>query len=557
MPSTDGPRRAILYARVSGEEQAKKGYSLADQLDALRDWCSKNNHEIVDEVQDRGFSGAYLERPGLDRIREMVVGGEVDAVVVLFRDRIARGVYAQLLSEEFREHGARLVALNSRGDNSSDGELGDNILDVIAAWERKKIAERMNRGKRRKAREGKVVAGPRPNYGFRFNEKRDGYLVEEDKMVVIRRIFRMVGAEGMALNATRCTLEKEGILTPSGRRSWSRQYLRDCIYDDTYLSHTFEEISQLITQEIAGSLDPSCNYGVWWYGTERHVYAQRRESAPDGTPRYKKVKKSVPAPREEWIAVPVPDAGIPKKWVVAAREAIKDNKWISNAGDKVWQLTGGVMKCAECGRAMSVNHIRAKGRGYYRCTGRYNGGIENRCLMSHTVRAEEAETRVWEFVSEILTNPHRLKRGLEKMLENERQPSMGEEETPWLKRIAEIDLKQERLLDLHLDGDITTEQFRAKSAELEAARAAAEGQVEAARSRLARLKEIEVSKDALISHYATLVPQVLTGLSPEEKNQIYKKMHLHVVAQRDGTLIADWGCNVLPLPPGSCRTRGR
>jgi predicted site-specific integrase-resolvase len=134
-----GPKRAILYARVSGEEQVKKGYSLADQLDALRDWCSTNDYEIIDEVQDRGFSGAYLERPGLDRIREMVAGGDVDAVVVLFRDRIARGVYAQLLSEEFRESGARLVALNSRGDDSPDGELGDNILDVIAAWERKKI----------------------------------------------------------------------------------------------------------------------------------------------------------------------------------------------------------------------------------------------------------------------------------------------------------------------------------------------------------------------------------------------------------------------------------
>jgi hypothetical protein len=126
--------------------------------------------------------------------------------------------------------------------------------------------------------------------------------------------------------------------------------------------------------------------------------------------------------------------------------------------------------------------------------------------MSHTVRAEEADARVWEFVSEILTNPRRLTRGLEKMLENERQPSAGEDEASWLKRIAEIDLKQERLLDLHLDGDITTEQFRAKSAELEAARTAVEGQLEAARSRLARLRDIEQSKDALISHYASLVP---------------------------------------------------
>src|SRR5215213_2722105 len=267
----DGSKRAILYYRVSGGEQKKRGYSLFDQRDTLRAWASENGYEVVEEIEDAGYSGAYLERPGLDRVRELVRGGMADAVVVLFRDRIARGVYAQLLAEEFRQHGARLVALNSSGDDSPDGELGDNILDVIAAWERKKIAERMNRGKRRKAREGKVVAGPRPNYGFRFNEKRDGYLVDEDKMVVVRRIFRMVGAEGMVLNAARCALEKEGIPTPSGRRTWSRQYLRDCIYDDVYLSHTFEEVSAIVSSEVAGSLDPSCTYGVWWYGTERHV----------------------------------------------------------------------------------------------------------------------------------------------------------------------------------------------------------------------------------------------------------------------------------------------
>src|SRR5688500_12183178 len=191
MPNTNsqGRKRAVLYARVSGDEQVKKGYSLADQRGALREWCSEIGYEIVDEVQDRGFSGAYLERPGLDRVREMVTAGEVEAVEVLFRDRIARGVYAQLLSEEFRQYGARLVALNSRGDDSPDGELGDNILDVIAAWERKKIAERMNRGKRRKAKEGKIVAGPRPNFGFRFNEERDGYLIDEERIAVIRRIF--------------------------------------------------------------------------------------------------------------------------------------------------------------------------------------------------------------------------------------------------------------------------------------------------------------------------------------------------------------------------------
>src|SRR5919112_2894323 len=192
----DGSKRAVLYCRVSGEEQRKNGYSLADQQDTLRRWCAENGYEIVDEVEDGGYSGAYLERPGLDRVREMVATGSVNAVVVLFRDRIARGDYAQLLVEEFRDHGARLVALNSRGDDSPDGELGDNILDVIAGWERKKIAERMNRGKRRKAREGKLVACPQSDYGFLYNDTRDGYEVDSSRMALVRRIFRMVGVEG-------------------------------------------------------------------------------------------------------------------------------------------------------------------------------------------------------------------------------------------------------------------------------------------------------------------------------------------------------------------------
>ncbi len=189
MPSTNGhgpKKRASLYARVSGDEQKKRGYSLSDQRGALR---------------GGGCGGA-------------------------FRDRIARGVYAQLLSEEFRRHGARLEALNSRGDDSPGGELGDHILDVIAIWERKKIAERMNRGKRRKAKEGKVIAGPRPDYGFRYNENRDGYVVDEEKMALIRRIFRMVGVEGATLNTVRRTLEKEGVLNASGRKGWTRQWLR-------------------------------------------------------------------------------------------------------------------------------------------------------------------------------------------------------------------------------------------------------------------------------------------------------------------------------------------
>ena len=104
-------------------------------------------------------------------------------------------------------------------------------------------------------------------------------------------------------------------------------------------------------------------------------------------------------------------------------------------------------------------------------------GGENRCSMSRTVRADEAGARVWEFVSGILTDPARLVPGLEKMLENERQPSVESNEALLLRRLSDMDRKQERLLDLHLEGDITTAQCRAKSAELNEARATVEDQI--------------------------------------------------------------------------------
>src|SRR4051794_28241961 len=206
MPSTNGhgPQRAILYARVSTDEQARSGYSLAQQLEALREYAAREGYEVLKEVTDAGQSGASLERPGMDRVRDLVAGGGVSVVLAQDRDRFAREpAYHYLLKREFEEHGTKLRALNDRGDDSPEGELTDGILDQLSKFERAKTAERSRRGKLRKAREGKVLAVYRPPYGFRYNDARDNYLIDEESMRIIARIFRMVGAEGYTMCATR------------------------------------------------------------------------------------------------------------------------------------------------------------------------------------------------------------------------------------------------------------------------------------------------------------------------------------------------------------------
>jgi site-specific DNA recombinase len=72
---------AILYARVSTDEQARSGYSLAQQLEALREYAAREGYEVLEEVVDPGQSGASLERPGMDRVRDLVSAGGVAVVL--------------------------------------------------------------------------------------------------------------------------------------------------------------------------------------------------------------------------------------------------------------------------------------------------------------------------------------------------------------------------------------------------------------------------------------------------------------------------------------------
>jgi site-specific DNA recombinase len=58
-------------------------------------------------------------------------------------------------------------------------------------------------------------------------------------------------------------------------------------------------------------------------------------------------------PVEERIGVPVPDSGIPREWVDAARRNLSNNRQAANAGRRLLDLSAGILRCAGCGRAMS------------------------------------------------------------------------------------------------------------------------------------------------------------------------------------------------------------
>jgi site-specific DNA recombinase len=548
MPNTNGHglKRAvlwaILYARVSTDEQARSGYSLAQQLEALREYAAREGYEVLEEVVDPGQSGASLERPGMDRVRDLVAEGGVAVVLAQDRDRFAREpAYHYLLRREFEEHGTKLRALNDRGDDSPEGQLTDGILDQLAKFERAKITERTRRGKLQKARSGKVVGGHTANYGFRMNAARDGYAVDEPKMAVVRRIFRMIGEEGLAITAVTKILNKEGEPGPTGGR-WNTKAVRWFVLDDVYKPHTSEEVAKLVSPEVAALLDRDRRYGIWWFNRERWRRTKISEPSLTGEGRdYRWKVVSTLRPREEWVAVPVPDSGIPRETVEAARHIVGNNVACSSNGDRFWELSGGVLRCSECGRRMRTSVTRKKdGKRYfyYSCASRREGKLSS-CANRKTHRAERIEPAVWDLVSELLTDPERLRAGLDAMVEQERSGSRGNpdhEARVWLERLAEADRMRAGYQELAAKGLMTFEELGARLEELETTRRTASDELEAIRRRAERLEGLEHDRDALMEFYAGALPEELERLKPEERRRVYEMLRLEVSARPDGTL---------------------
>ena len=86
--------RVALYARVSTEEQAIHGLSIAVQQENLRNWADENHHTIVDVYVDAGISARKpaSKRPSLQRLLDDVRSGRVDMIVFTKLDRWFRNV---------------------------------------------------------------------------------------------------------------------------------------------------------------------------------------------------------------------------------------------------------------------------------------------------------------------------------------------------------------------------------------------------------------------------------------------------------------------------------
>lgn len=180
----------VAYCRVSTEEQAAEGFSIEGQAEKLKAYADLMELGEVVVVTDPGLSGKNLDRPGLQRILQMVEDGHVDHVLVWRLDRLSRNLGDLiLLADQFGQAGVGLHSFSEKLDlSSATGRMFYNILGTFAQFYREQLAENVTMGMSQARAQGRWVNRPPTGYDLH-----DGLLVPNERAPVVRRIFTLRG----------------------------------------------------------------------------------------------------------------------------------------------------------------------------------------------------------------------------------------------------------------------------------------------------------------------------------------------------------------------------
>ena len=375
------PRRAAIYARVSSQRQRKQS-TIQSQITQLRCRVEQDGHQLLDEhvLLDDGYSGSYLDRPALDRLRDLARERAIDMVYIHAPDRFARRyVHQVLLMEELERFGCDIIFLEHTPSKDPNSQLLTQIQGAIAEYERAQIAERSRRGKLYHSRQGAVVSWKAP-YGYsyvRYESERGRWEINEDEAPLIRELFAWVRDEGISVRQATKRLTDSPWSPRGGRDVWPTSSVREILTNEAY-------------------------YGVSYYNRRRWIESERTDHA------FKKNRKTKCEwrPREEWIPIPVP-AIIDKDTFDRVQEQLKKNKAFSrrNLQRNDEYLVRCLLSCGVCGRSLVVHSY---GRHtYYQCTGNVDpvtAGRTERC-PSPMVYSHDLDKAVWETVQSLLQSP--------------------------------------------------------------------------------------------------------------------------------------------------------
>lgn len=382
-------QRVAVYARVSTNGQERED-TIESQLCQLKKHTAALGIVLADDdiYQDNGFSGANMNRSGLEELRDKVAAGHYDIVFVLDPDRLARRFVLQMiLLDEFKSHNCQLQFVKRPIGESPEEQLLLQVQGVISEYESAKIQERTRRGKLHRMKQGEIVTG-RPTFGYNYISKQGDrlarYEINEEEAAWVKEIFRWYTFDNVSIRGICRRLSDFGVETVKGR-PWSsgaiHSILKHSLYTGTGYANKEECLERSASIFTAGKIT---------------------------------VKKRT-RPREEWIPFSAPVI-IDDETFELTQNKLKLNSQLASRNTKGQYLLRSLLVCGECQRRMRVY---TQGQKYICFFSRPSGVRESRngslCGNKVKLSVPELDAIVWKTVKAILDKPSSLKNYYNKM----------------------------------------------------------------------------------------------------------------------------------------------
>ncbi len=364
-----------LYCRVSTDPQ-EDNTSLDEQEAAGRQFCAENGF-IVGMVHREVFTGyQYRERKELEKMRLRYREGKIQGVVIRTLDRLSRSQsHVAILMEEMEHYHITLYSVKEVIDDTPMGKFARMVLSFVAEMEREKILDRTLTGRVSKAKQGKIVSGVKPLYGWKWNdpEQKDYLVLEAEQASVLRQAAEEY-ANGVSLYQIVARLMAEGVLPPKGS-TWQIRTLRR-ILTDPRMTGKNVKIFTVKNRRAKQHLDPvELPDGTYPPILSDEVYAKVMERAATNA-------------------------------ALATRNSRTPERFL---------LRAGFIRCAYCNYVMTTKTVRnRKGTEYpvYMCPNPHSD------CQHYTVPAERLDTEIWQAISLLADHIPLLEQSIELAIEN-------------------------------------------------------------------------------------------------------------------------------------------
>ena len=253
-------RKAVAYARFSSNNQREE--SIDAQLRAIRDYCERENIQLVDIYSDEAQSAKTDNRDDFKNMTDAIFKGnyDIDAVLVHKFNRFARNKYdSALYKKRLRDIDIKVVSVTQPIDDSPEGRILESLIEAMDEYYSENLALEVKKGMLENALKGKHTGGGKL-LGLSVDD--EGYYYPDENAPIIYRIFKEY-ADGVPKTQIVERLNREGYRNQYGRK-FNTRTITDLLQNEKYIGNFIYNHTQSQVIRLEGIIkNPIVDVDLW------------------------------------------------------------------------------------------------------------------------------------------------------------------------------------------------------------------------------------------------------------------------------------------------------